>query len=268
MDRLATCVLSYTARVLDLDAARDAVLRELTAFAARAHALAGPEWELPTRCPDWDVRALVAHVAGGCGMYAELCRRMTEGIAEPVTLDALAPPDTGTVRHLLTALEAHRSALTDALGRLPASAAEAPYPHPWLRVDGLAGVNVMAFEEGMHHSDLLAALGEDGTLASDVTAITLWIASGRLPAWAQRGEKPAAPTTILLAGDTARIGLEWGGSAWTVASVPAAPACTIAADDPALALFVCGRIDSRAPGVHVTGDASLAARFKAFFPGP
>jgi uncharacterized protein (TIGR03083 family) len=182
---------------------------EYDAFTAQLRTLAPQDWAAPTACPEWDVRAMTAHVVGMAEMSAsvpEQIRQMRAARkAGGLFIDAL----TG----LQAAKHAHRSPaeLVDAMAAVGPKAAAGRRRTPSLvrrlpmkdmpidqtgsrtetwRLGFLVDV-VLTRDTWMHRSDIAAAVGRpallqpqhDGVIVADVVA-----------EWASRHGQPCSLT--------------------------------------------------------------------------
>jgi uncharacterized protein (TIGR03083 family) len=146
------------------------------------------DWSAPTRCGDWSVRTLVAHVGDGVlGFHTALRDRMVEREADTPSAARLMErlkPDAAAARvmaekadqrarrssereiarlvepfhapadEMLQLASAHRDGVVDYFGRADVS------------VDGL--VELALLEAAVHYLDLSAALGSGADLSSEV----------------------------------------------------------------------------------------------------
>jgi uncharacterized protein (TIGR03083 family) len=150
-------------------------------WAERCVALTTDEWTTPTRCPPWDVAALVAHVAPDPAMIRQLASTVVDGeaaVADAALLLRLFN-ESGGVAHAMAAEVASRATEksttlgpTDLVGRFVEAGAivlgEAELPmstvvaHP---VAGSVTVGVLTaiavVEATVHYLDLLDAVGGD-----------------------------------------------------------------------------------------------------------
>ena len=62
--------------MLELDSARQAILRELDAAIGRLETVAPQDWDRPTRCEGWTVRHVAKHLNGGPAIMSEAFTRM------------------------------------------------------------------------------------------------------------------------------------------------------------------------------------------------
>lgn len=95
----------------DPDTARDLAVAEYDALLAMVDAFAPADWALPTDCTAWQVRDLVAHVAGAA---EEACRLPVMVRHQARALAGVRRGDGAVVDLLCAAQIADRSGLTDA----------------------------------------------------------------------------------------------------------------------------------------------------------
>jgi uncharacterized protein (TIGR03086 family) len=159
-------------------------------FARPLGAVRDDAWTLPTPCPDWDVRALVDHVAGGNVQAAALLG------------DGAEPAPAGDPR---TAWRHSADLAADRLSR--PGAMEAPVHHPLGDITG-AQLAFFRFDDHLVHAwDLATAVGADPELDPVLVAACLQFAeplAGTLAASGQFAPAPpvppdATPQTRLLA---------------------------------------------------------------------
>lgn len=236
-------------------------------MADRAVALRASDWDKPTRCTSWTVRDLLRHVVRGLSLYTEGLTRMARGSAELVPASYLLQvrPEPEAICAGLTAA---RVQLSDALSAITLEAIHAFFPHRFFVLEGRRGLDLILMEEGIHHNDLSWAVGDKGPLPRDVAAAAFGYASARAPNWAADGPQPNRTVSYRLTGQTVHLGLNWSDGRWLINHQRNSPACEIRGEDSPLSLFLYGRLTLAAARLSVTGDESLARRFKDFFPGP
>lgn len=226
-------------------------------------------WDQPTRLTGWTVEDLARHTHWGITLERSalvLLRTGAPGRAAGVDL-------TGPRASVVPALQAVHPALVEELGAADDDAATVAMPYGDVPLPLARAVFVM--EAAMHRSDLAAALGHpdgltgaggpegDRAVLQACTAVlqAFWPA---LAAGATR--RPPAGTTIRLEGATVVLEAGFDGVAWGPPAAP--PDVVVAGSDEDVLLFAYGRRALSASGLTVTGDASLAARFKELVPGP
>lgn len=228
-------------------------ISQLREFGARLARIDSSGWAKPTPLPGWDVTALARHVGAVAWQQAEAFHRARQQIGEaPAYAELRCPED-----DLPEAVDESRRHLEAAirnldLGRDPA------VPLPFATLPASLAVPVLILEYGIHLYDLRAALGDDDQLDADVADVVMQL----LPLWMPLVGTPTDAGTSVALGD---ITVRYDGSGWQ----PATEAeCTIAGPPDALALFALGRIDGDDARLSVTGDDTIAKRFKELFPGP
>jgi uncharacterized protein (TIGR03086 family) len=146
------------------------------------------DWTAPTPCTEWDVRALVNHMARGNLSYARLAEGGTA--AEFLRLrdvDALGADPVGAFADSVRAC-------ADAFTRPGALARVLDYPLG--RIPGEQALAVRTADSVIHTWDLARAIGADDTLDGDLVA---WV-DGRLDEiYAGLAEGPTAPTSRFFA---------------------------------------------------------------------
>ena len=256
--------------MLDLDGARAAIRREMSAAIGELEGIDAAGWAHPTPCHDWMVADLVAQLTWGQRLEAQGVEGLATGrtVAVDVPRVPVAAPDV-LLAGLRTAHEdlwAHLTARTpDDLDRM------APMPYGVLPL-GLF-LQVITMEVGVHHSDLRTAIGLDGALAPDVVRATAAFLAAFLPVIAGGGARPARPVTYRLAGRQGNVDLAvvWDGDAWSAGighTVDGEATVTLSGDDSDVCLFVLGRTALADAELLVEGDPDTAAAFQEFVPGP
>jgi uncharacterized protein (TIGR03083 family) len=255
--------------MLDLETARTVAARELDAFIA----CLGDEqhgdhvWSRPVRCVGWRVANLAGHVAWVAAAQAQAVERLPAGDGNRPNFEV--PPSDQSASETMAALHAGRDRLVRALAVLTPTHLQAPCPLPFATIPGALALQLIACEYGIHANDLVWALGERAPLPHDVSLATAAILGPALPMLAMRSQLPAPPdgTSFRLAGQTVRIANRRDGDRWC--SADEGPwTTTISGDDSTVMLFAMGRVPVDDPGLRVSGETSMAARFKSYFPGP
>lgn len=205
----------------------------------------------PTRLAGWRVGDLVDHVAWGMSMEADALRRAT--MTDPVAADGLVAG--------LDAFAVAIEGLDDP---------ELLVPLPTGTVPLAFAAPLFALEAAVHASDLADALGVDAGLDADELAAALPAVTGALGFLGALGERPDAPVRLALRGGTLGWDLVWDGE-WGVTEEcgdtrPGDHDAVVTGPDEEVFLCVLGRTPVRS--LRIAGDADLAGRLKAWFPGP
>jgi uncharacterized protein (TIGR03083 family) len=236
-------------------------------------------WELPSSCPPWSVRQLVAHVVTSGETFRLSVERGVAGVAEP------ALPEAERERRIREAAELPPAELLDRLKqvttelealyeRLSADQLEAICYHRRGNRTARWYIQHRLGEVAFHAWDLRRSLGCDAAFPEDVAELLLpTLLESNLPRiypLGPRGEgrfrlvaEGSTPTAWLLAAGPERLEVERGGGHADV---------TIRAAPSTLALVVYGRADlaeeERQGRARVEGERALAARFHTIIPRP
>jgi uncharacterized protein (TIGR03083 family) len=261
------------------------------------HALPPDAWERPSACTQWQVRDVVAHLAGVAEFYASSVTRGIQGDYSPPpgrppagTGSAMAGSESLARRtiaarerlgdQLLVAYDAADDQLNRLLAGLRPQDREKPCYHPGGIVPAQNFIDLRLKELAMHEWDMRSRLEPDAHLSSAslpaiMTTISDSIASGSIP-WAfWPGARLSAPvcyrfavtglsprqTDIIVEGDTMRL-----------AAASETPAqATFRCDTEAYVLLMYGRLNLEAAiaagRVVVEGDRELATAFSRWFKG-
>ncbi len=131
-------------------------------FERRLRQIEATDWDRPTPCAEWNVRALVAHVLGGLAMVPALLDGCSRDEAAAIFAGTTVPEDVVAEFNRLADGQAEAFAAPGALDRICA--------HP--RGDFPGGV-LLGFRIGdfaLHAWDLARAIGADETLNGDLVA--------------------------------------------------------------------------------------------------
>jgi uncharacterized protein (TIGR03083 family) len=249
--------------MLDLDGSRSVTLRELDATVALLDGLSEAQWEIPMRCAGWGIGDLAGHLALVSWAQGEAFHRMLAGSTEVPAIPDLAPLGRPAA---LAALGKGRDHLAEAFARITPDETEALVPLPFAVLPCLFALQVALIEYGVHRNDLQSALGTEGPVAPEVSAVIIEPLPAFLPALTT--EAPPAPTSYRLSTPGATVSVVSSGDAWRVGEDPDIEVCEIAGDESAVSLFAMGRLPVAHPGLRISGDTGAAARFKQYFPGP
>jgi len=203
--------------VLDRDVAMRLAATEYERFAAQLRTLSPEDWNRPTACSEWDVRAMVAHVIG----MAEMSASPVEAVKQ---MKAARKTD-GMVINALTDLQmrkhVHRSpadlvTLAETVGpkaakgrrRTPGFVRGRTMPEQPIEPTGqiterwtlgyLVDV-ILTRDTWMHRSDIALAVGRDMQLTADHDAVLVADVAAE---WAQRHGQPCSLTLTGPAGGT------------------------------------------------------------------
>lgn len=172
-------------RVVDLaDGLVDRFVAASDGFGRRLRLVTEGQWSGPTPCTEWDVRALVNHVAQGNLNYV----RLLDGASAAEFLrhrdaDALGTDPVGAFAAAARAC-AEAYAAPGALQRF--------VDHPSGRLTGAQALAVRTTDTVIHTWDLARAIGADDTLDADLLA---WIEANLHDIYAGMAETPVAAQT-------------------------------------------------------------------------
>ena len=221
-------------------------------------------WDLPTRCPPWAVRDLVAHLAIAPAVLANACAAWAteQSTADPEAVDPTLSPGA-----ILQTVRERRDRLADEVAMLTEADLDSPFPADPVRglvLPGRAVLRLALVEIGIHRSDLAAAVGGYPSLSSAV----IEAAAEVVPTWlifgSEAAKRPKALVSYELTGQTAKFSFTYEHG-WTLEETPQ-PAASLAGSDSDVILFLFGRIGPNA--LTASGDLGLAARLKDYLPGP
>jgi uncharacterized protein (TIGR03083 family) len=252
--------------MLDLETGRKVILRELDGIITRLDEASQADWSRPVRCEGWTILDLAVHCTSAPRAAAEAFRRMQAGVSEAPA--APVPPERERSAVMRTLLAGRRE-LATALAALSPDSLERLFPLFFVSLPGAFGLQLIAFEIGMHRNDLEWALGNETRLPREVTDAGGTLAPAVIPRLgAGAPEKPERPIFYRFESPERVLELSFTDGEWRTSTDPSVPTCVIEGDDSSIALFVFGRIPADHPSLRVSGERALARRFKAYFPGP
>jgi uncharacterized protein (TIGR03083 family) len=236
-------------------------------------------WDVPTNCPPWTVRDLVAHVVNGAESFRLNVERGVAGLPEPGQTEEerarrvqqLAAASPTELRAALVGATDDLEALYE---RLTADQLEAICYHRRGNRPARWYIQHRLAEVAFHHWDLRRSLGRPAALDPEVAAFLLpTLVESNLPRIYPHGPRGEGRFRLVVAGEPA--------ASWLLIASPerleVRPGgddadATITAPPEVLALLVYGRSDlaeeERHGRARVDGDHALAARFHAIFPKP
>jgi uncharacterized protein (TIGR03083 family) len=250
---------------MQLDEARDALLRELDLLIEGVASASDGDYDRPVRCDGWRVSDLLQHVARAPAAGAEGLRRMIAGNAEQPAEPATPPPDPPAIA---AALAEGRAEFAPALAAVTEESLANAFPLYFITVPGVAALPLMLTEIGTHRNDLDWALGERVPLpAAVIEAETFLVPLMLLRVGQGAPVRPPTPVSYRLTGSSFSFTLSFSDGAWTLGEHDPV-SCEIAGDDSSVLLFALGRIRADDPTLKVVGDKGLARAFKTYLPGP
>lgn len=249
--------------MLGLDEARTAIRREMSDLLGELGSAPDDAWSRRTRCTEWTVADLVAHLVWGQRLEAQ----GVEAIGTGRSTAREVPVVESSAAGLLEQLRRAHHELWDELAERTVGELTEPAPMPYGPVPLGLLLQVITMEVGVHHSDLRAALGLPADLAPDVVAATAAFLEAFLPALASAGTRPDGPVGYRLQGRLVDLALSFDGIAWTVTDPDATASVLFSGNDGDLCLFALGRIDVESPRITVAGDMAAARRFREYVPG-
>ncbi|MDT7743566.1 MAG: hypothetical protein QOE59_2644 [Actinomycetota bacterium] len=228
--------------------------------------LSPEQLSLRTRCPGWDVAALVLHLTWGVSMEADALRRGRTGAPGRAEGRTPSSHDPNVLR---AALRSGVDELLSEVRTVPAGGEDRTLPLPYGDVPTALALQLFVMEAGLHTDDLACALGQEEDLDEDVVDATASALGVVLPAMAAATEaRPSAGTVLAVTGPSLDLRVALDGDRW-VAAGSADPTGVVTARDDSTALrFVLGRVGPHDPGLTVRGDGRVASEFNRWFPGP
>lgn len=226
-------------------------------IAERLSQCAANAWSRRTRCAEWDVRALAAHLVT-CQLFT--LSVLTAAIEGRV---AKTPEDfSGGPADIVEAFHRAAGDVGDALARLPQAALERE-----VVIDDVEAVIVrhvverLAMELAVHGLDLADAFGETRHLPTDAVKLV----AGLLPDVLDTGALPPSGTAYLLRTLAFEVPLTWRNNAWR--QERASDPCVIEGEIEAVLLFALGRVPFNKSSLG-TNRAGRARELKRYLVGP
>lgn len=162
----------------------EVLARSRDEFDRRLRAVTASDWSRSTPCSEWDVRALVNHVVGGCVRYGMMVRGASvEETSALRSVDHLGDDAVGS-------FAAAADEMTAAF-REPGALARTVH-HPAGDRSGAMLLRMRVVELGIHAWDLARAIGSDETLDPEVVSM-LWATLSEMKPTMARGGYAAPP---------------------------------------------------------------------------
>jgi uncharacterized protein (TIGR03083 family) len=208
---------------------------ELRAIRKRLPHPDAPAWSAPTRCGDWTVADLVAHIVSVAWRQGEAFQRSR--------LRTMSQPDNLTMDAAPIRLPEQFAAAIDFVESALATTDADPaplVPLPWAVMPYELAQHVLLIEYGAHQSDLRAALGDEDTLSPGALASIITNLPAVLSAISRTVDRPDMPPVVRLLGETVDATLVMDAGVWS--PTDQAPQVTLAGSDHQLGLFALGRL--------------------------
>jgi uncharacterized protein (TIGR03083 family) len=242
---------------LGLAEIRALVARETRWIAQRLRACDSRVWQRRTRCAEWDVGALTAHLVTGQQFAATVLAAAIEGrVAKPPRDFTRGSPE--------ATAEAFACAAQDVERMLTGLSPD--HVHGNVRIDDEEVavehlLQVLAMELAVHGCDLADALGEERHLGADGAQAI----ANALPDLLDQGVPPRKPTSYVLRSVTFEMPFTWRDNAWRYEA--GTDPCRIEGDAEAVLIYALGR--RRFDKSPLTSNRPDVARaFKRALPGP
>jgi uncharacterized protein (TIGR03083 family) len=233
------------------------VEREARWIAERLSQCDAGAWSRRTRCAEWDVQALAAHLVD--------CQRFTLSVLTAAIEGGTAktPEDfRGGPAETVAAFRRAADEVGDALARL------APVPlDREVVIDDVAAVTLshlierLAMENAVHGLDLAHALGDTRHLTTDAAKLIANV----LPDVLDAGVTPPPATAYLLRSLAFELPFTWRNNAWR--RERAADPCSIEGEVEAVLLYALGRVPFNKSRLS-TNRPNRAREFKRYLIGP
>ncbi len=241
---------------LEISAARALFKRESRWISTTLARLSPEQWQNSTRCAEWNVQDIVAHVITSQRFVHEVLSAAIDG--RQVTD---ADPFEGDVASTITAFDVATQQLAQLVTPLT--------PEDFITTIDAGGspatvrhlVHVLALELVVHGSDIAAAIGETRRIHSD----SLRAIATVLPRLLDEGELPIHDTAYVLRSEIFELPFTWRDDSWNLE--PGPNPCWIEGSGESVLLFALGRQTFDAAQL-VTNDAARASSFKRYLPGP
>jgi uncharacterized protein (TIGR03086 family) len=143
-------------------------------FGTRLALVGDDAWVLPTPCPDWDVRYLVAHVVGGNRFAASVLGGMA---ASDAIERVMSSPQLGT-----SAMEAWATTCAaQAVAFHEVPSLDQRIDHPLGEITAAELLELRVFDIAIHAWDVAHAIGADERLAPGLVGVVLRIVENGRP---------------------------------------------------------------------------------------
>jgi uncharacterized protein (TIGR03086 family) len=157
----------------------EALERSREEFERRLLLVGAGDWDRPTPCSEWDVRALANHVVGGCRRYTMLLHGASSNETDALrTLDHLGDDAAG-------AFAKSADEMTAAFREPGALGRTVHHPAGDRSGEMLLGMRIMDFT--LHAWDLARAIGADEHLDAELVALLWAVLPAAVPELAASG---------------------------------------------------------------------------------
>jgi uncharacterized protein (TIGR03086 family) len=169
----------------------DLLARALDATGRLVEAVAPEQWQLPTGCPEWTVRALLSHVVAGNRVFTGLLRGgpfpTAEQLQELRDNDQLGDDPVASY-HAVGAVMQDAFSQPDVMDR--------PCASPFGAMPGVGLLHIRVTELLVHGWDIARATGQPADFPDDVVALELSIARPQFADRPPGGSRFAAPQPV------------------------------------------------------------------------
>ena len=238
-----------------------------------ATTLSDEQWSRPTECPGWSVGDQVAHIVA--------LEKQLLGEPLPPALDGYGEHVRNAQgRHMEDGIVAHRGALPTELTAQLATLLERRLVElrsgpldPETEVTGVMGnqvplgrmLPIRVFDLWAHEQDIRRAVGRPGNLDGPAAQVSRDQIVGALPYLVAKQAQAPAGSSVAFAVTgplpvEATVRIDDSGRGSLVDGVDGDATVRLGMDWETLARLACGRVDPRAAGVTVGGDADLGHR--------